>query len=73
MVEYEVTERIFAVPKGKTMTIELNKVKWGNNEEKFDLRVWKEDGPMKGFTMSDEELLELCNEMAQFAGCIIEE
>ncbi len=40
---------------------ELNIVKWGNNEPKFDIRAWDESHtkPDKGITLSAEEIQNL--------------
>lgn len=66
-LKYEIIDNIFSIEKGN-QTIQLNKMKWGNNAEKYDLRVWKEDKPLKGITLTDEELMELCQAMSEFAG-----
>jgi hypothetical protein len=36
---------------------ELNKVKWGNNDPKWDIREWNEehDKMSRGITLTDEE------------------
>lgn len=40
---------------------ELNLVKWGDNEPKFDVREWSEDHTKmgKGIVLTEEELLKL--------------
>lgn len=44
--------------------IQVNLMKWGNNSLKYDIRKWSFDGdPLKGFTLSEEELLELYREL----------
>lgn len=44
--------------------IQVNLVKWGNNPPKYDIRKWSFDGqPLKGFTLSEKELIELFNDL----------
>ena len=46
---------------GKGWYRELNIVKWGDQEPKFDLRAWNEDHKSctKGFTFSEEEAVKI--------------
>ena len=58
---YEITERIAVLSEKGKWTKELNKVKWNNGPEKFDLRDWNHtEGKMrKGTTLTIEELSNL--------------
>lgn len=60
-LKYEKIQQIGIVSEGKKRTKELNIVKWGSQEPKFDLRNWnKEDGkPGKGVTLTADELQKL--------------
>ena len=60
-VKREVIEHIFSIKKDNAQEIQLNIMKWGRNSQKYDLRIWDEDKPLKGITLSDKELKELCN------------
>ena len=46
--------------------LELNLVKWGENEPKYDLRRWNDDRSKmtKGITLTKEELLTLQDELS---------
>lgn len=56
-LKYDVKEKIFSIEsKNNWPHIELNKMVWGFNEEKYDLRRWQDGNPMKGFTLEEEEL-----------------
>lgn len=62
--KYEIKERYGVIgTRGDTESKELNLVKYGDYEEKYDLRTWRrEDGQeklLKGLTMSREELIKL--------------
>lgn len=68
-MEFSKVDRIFSIEKENGSTIELNIVKWGTNTPKYDLRVWRdEDSPLKGFTLSDDEVKRLCESCAEFIG-----
>ena len=47
---------------------ELNLVKWGDHEPKYDLRGWNEDRSQmsKGITLTKDELIILKNELGGF-------
>lgn len=46
---------------GRSMTKHFAKVKWFNNEEKFDIRPWSSDMEKygKGITLNEDEAYEL--------------
>ena len=57
-LSFEIVQRIGTIYDGAKKSKELNIVKWGGREAKFDLRTWdKTTGkPGKGITMSADEL-----------------
>lgn len=59
--KYEITERIAVLSEKGRWTKELNKIKWNNGPEKYDLRDWNhtEKKIGKGTTLSPEELSNL--------------
>ena len=63
-IKYEVIKKIGTLDSDSTMPKELRIVKWGNNEEKYDLRSWRtnknrEEVCGKGCTLDYEELQSL--------------
>lgn len=62
----EILETYIEFPENRGYHLELNLVKWGDNEPKYDLRRWNEDRSRmtKGITLSKEELLILKNELS---------
>lgn len=63
--EFEVIEHIASLSDEDSIVLtELNIVKWGNAEPKYDIRHWrlnafKENTPYKGISLSAGELREL--------------
>ena len=60
-------ENFIKFPESRGYHLELNLVKWGENEPKYDLRRWNEDRSRmtKGATLSKEELLILRDELSK--------
>lgn len=63
-IKYEVKEKLGVLDSDSTMPKELRVIKWGNNDDKYDLRSWrtKDDGTEvcgKGITLCYEELYSL--------------
>jgi hypothetical protein len=55
-IEFEVTERIATLSQGNGgYTTELNRVTFNGNPAKLDLRKWRDEQPMKGIALTDEE------------------
>ena len=59
--KYEVYEDYEICGRGKNRSLRLRYMKWGKNEPKYDLRVWKieDDGTetaQKGICLSGEEM-----------------
>ena len=56
MVEYTIVKRIAKIKEWGSASLELNIVKWGKNQPKYDLRRWEGDTPGKGVTMTAEDM-----------------
>ena len=57
-LQHEVIENLATVTT-QYDEIQVNLMKWGNNPPKYDIRKWSFEGePLKGFTLSEEELME---------------
>lgn len=65
-IKCEILETCIEFPETRGYHLELNLVKWGDNEPKYDLRRWNEDRSKmtKGVTLSKEELLILQDELS---------
>ena len=65
-IKCEILETCIEFPETRGSHLELNLVKWGDNEPKYDLRRWNEDRSKmtKGVTLSKEELLILQDELS---------
>lgn len=60
-ISFEIVQHIGKLSEGKLRSKELNIVKWGNNEPKFDIRSWDSSHEMagKGITLNAEEIQKL--------------
>lgn len=60
-VSFEIIQNLGVLNSDGKWKKELNIVKWGDNEPKFDLRSWSEDHAKfgKGISLSAEELQSL--------------
>lgn len=56
-ISCEITEKVAVLSQRGTWTLELNIVKWGDNEPKIDIRTWNEDHAKcgKGITLTKGE------------------
>lgn len=61
MIKFDIVRRIATIKEWGYTTLELNVVKWGDNEEKYDLRRWEGNTPGRGITLTSEDLEELFN------------
>ncbi len=66
-LSFEVKNSYFSIDEGKGLSLQLNRISWNNNDPKYDLRRWKDGQPLKGFSLSEESLRELCKRMAIIA------
>lgn len=65
-VRCEILETFIEFPESRGYHLELNLVKWGENEPKYDLRRWNDDRSKmtKGITLTKEELLTSQDELS---------
>lgn len=65
-VRCEILETFIEFPESRGYHLELNLVKWGENEPKYDLRRWNDDRSKmtKGIALTKEELLTLQDELS---------
>lgn len=66
-IKYEILETLVKLPEKKDYHPEINLIKWGSNDPKYDLRRWNDDRTKmtKGITMTKEELLALMDELSK--------
>ena len=57
MFEYKIIQHLAVLSAKNKWKLELNRVKWGENATKLDIRTWNEDHTKcgKGITLTDEE------------------
>ena len=55
-MEYEIIENIATVERNYGKTLELNYMRWYDNPPSYDLRIWNGETPLKGVSMSLDEL-----------------
>lgn len=62
-LRFEKVKVLHTLSKTSNSQFELSLVKWNNNEAKYDLRKWGDDGkkPYKGITFNKDELLKIYN------------
>ena len=63
-IEFEIVQSIGCLSESNNeWAKELNKVSWGSNEAKYDIRAWSPDHKKmgKGITLTKEELIQLKN------------
>ena len=66
-MKYVVLDEIYNLEKNNGETFKVNKIKW-RNTSKYDMRIWREDTPMQGITLSGEELSEFCKKLLTYQG-----
>lgn len=66
-LKYEILETLVNFPEQKGYHLELNLIKWGDNDPKYDLRRWNDDRTKmtKGITLSKEELVSIIGALPQ--------
>lgn len=64
---FELIKNYFTIEEKNGYSIQLNHIKWGNNEPKYDIRRWKDGKPLKGLSMNSDSLKYLCKAMAIIA------
>ncbi len=57
-LKYDIIDTLLVFPAVGTWHKELNLIKWGDHEPKYDLRPWNDDRSKmgKGITLTKEEL-----------------
>lgn len=56
-MKFEIIDQIAVISRRGTWSLELNVVKWGEHEPKYDLRTWNDDHSKcsRGITLNEEE------------------
>lgn len=56
-ITYKIIEKCAVLSAKNKWNLELNRVQWGENAPKLDIRTWNEDHTKcgKGITLTDEE------------------
>ena len=67
-IEYEILKEGHIISQSKDLTLELNYMKWGNGDAKYDIRKWKGEKPLKGVSLSREELFTLYDAIVKELG-----
>lgn len=61
-INFEVKKKLGTISVSKKgLTKEINYVSWNGHEAKYDIRNWDAGDPLKGITLSEEELKVLKN------------
>lgn len=66
-IKYDILDTLIVFPADGTWHKELNLVKWGSREPKYDLRPWNDDRSKmgKGTTLTKEELILLRDKLQE--------
>lgn len=66
-IKYEIVNEIGVISDDGKWRLELNRISWNGREPKYDLRKWAPDHEKmgKGVTLTDGELLKLCEILEQ--------
>ena len=64
-IKCEILDTLVTLPENRGYHLEVDLVKWGDNEPKYDIRRWNDDRSKmtKGITLTKEELLILADEL----------
>ncbi|MGE4214120.1 MAG: YdbC family protein [Anaerotignaceae bacterium] len=62
-IKFEIIKPLGVLSSSENSSKELNLVKWGSGEPKYDIRAWQDDHkkPLKGITLNKDELAALIN------------
>ncbi len=62
-LKFEIINEIGVISEDGAWKLELNRVSWNGQEPKYDIRRWSPDHEKmgKGVTLSDAELVKLCD------------
>lgn len=60
-IKFEIIKPIGIISGNENNSKELNLVKWGSGEPKYDIRSWQDNHskPLKGITLTKDELIAL--------------
>ena len=74
-IKYEIVNEIGVISEDGQWRLELNRVSWNGREPKYDLRKWmlNHEKMGKGVTLTDDELVKLCDILAQEKAFLAEE
>ena len=66
-LKYEIINQIGVISDDDKWRLELNRISWNGREPKYDLRRWASNHEKmgKGITLTDAELLKLCDVLAK--------
>ncbi|MGN0714932.1 MAG: YdbC family protein [Anaerovoracaceae bacterium] len=73
-MEFKIIDQIAVISRRGTWSLELNVVKWGEHEPKYDLRTWNDDHSKcsKGITLTENEAGVLLNALTgRLKGAIV--
>lgn len=56
-MKFEIIDQIAVISRRGTWSLELNVVKWGEHDPKYDLRTWNDDHSKcsRGITLNEDE------------------
>ena len=74
-IKYEIVNEIGVISDDGKWRLELNRISWNGREAKYDLRKWapNHEKMSKGVTLTDGELLKLCEILEQEKTFLAEE
>ena len=60
-IKFEIIKPFGVISGNEKSSKELNLVKWGSGEPKYDIRAWQDNHskPLKGITLTKDELIAL--------------
>lgn len=64
---FKIITNYYTIDEGNGYSLQLNLIKWNDNEPKYDLRRWKDDKPLKGISLTATSLKDLCKAMVSLA------
>ena len=73
-MEFKIIDQIAVISRRGTWSLELNVVKWGEHEPKYDIRTWNDDHSKcsKGITLTESEAGVLLNALTgRLKGAIV--
>ena len=74
-LQYEIVNEIGTISDDGKWRLELNRISWNGREPKYDLRRWApgHEKMGKGITLTDDELIKLCDILAKEKDFLAEE